>query len=841
MLTMFARSRGLSQITISCSLLIGSLTAQDQYRSAILKTPFPDSVPLASFARSVDWNSDGSDDIALFANIPLFSTTSALTILLNDGEGHFSETVEFPLIPLSVDGEFADVNGDGLPDLIRYDGATAFVSLRSGSGLAPEVALGTTIGSPSELEIGDLNGDGDPDVVLGRTVGDIRWAEGLGGGSFAPLSGLISTGDPSLGIRDLRLEDLEGDGDLDIIAGTGPNLHTWQNDGTASFAPRVTLALGSDRRIRSGDFDGDGDLDRVVEFPGQTIGFFRNDLGSFVDTGIRISLGSGSSLIEVQAADFDGDGETDVFATPSGSLEAVVLRSTGSFTFDAPVAIRNPGAANAQVLDADQDSAADLAFVEAGLPRLLLGSPDELLMDTAESYYQEAFGHEFHLFRADFDNDGREDSLDAPASAASPDTARILLQTSAGRFESVDVPSAMGTGSPVRFASGDFDGDGRDEAVISASGSPLGALQLIDLATNGATASTPVLPGVAIQQMLVADLNADGRDDLVIDGGPSQLTIALSNPGGGFSIVPGALPNLDLTLLPSGLSDLNQDGSPDLVARQAQLPGDLLIFFNNGLGVFSPPMAVSVSGAVAVGDIDVDGDVDILSATGDLQQNDGTGAFQTTTAIPELSTVSGINELTLTDLDADGDLDVFAVAFPSVPHIFFNLGDGTFETRPSQLNGLPTSNLFLRSAVDLDQDGDADLAPAAGLGLADLNRSIDIRAPWLARLGQSFRIELASQPGFSDAATLAFAAIGFSQLPQPLSIGIPGFQIDNPILLPAVTLPAPFGEASLSFSIDNNPALVGLEFVHQAIFLRLLPGGTFELAVTAVLEESIRR
>ena len=75
----------------------------------------------------------------------------------------------------------------------------------------------------------DLDGDGDIDVLAGsENDNEVRWYENDGSGTFSePFSSLISTEDN--GIRSVYAADLDGDGDLDVLAGSQFGVHWYEN------------------------------------------------------------------------------------------------------------------------------------------------------------------------------------------------------------------------------------------------------------------------------------------------------------------------------------------------------------------------------------------------------------------------------------------------------------------------------------------------------------------------------------------------------------------------------------------------------------------------------------
>lgn len=123
----------------------------------------------------------------------------------------------------------------------------------------------------SGVAVGDVNGDGWPDLYLARLEGPnaLYLNQGAAGGGFrfdeapeaggAALEGEFSTG--------AALEDLDGDGDLDLVVTTmgGPNA-AYRNDGSGRFtryAAGLQSGAGS-TTMALADVDGDGDLDLYV-------------------------------------------------------------------------------------------------------------------------------------------------------------------------------------------------------------------------------------------------------------------------------------------------------------------------------------------------------------------------------------------------------------------------------------------------------------------------------------------------------------------------------------------------------------------------------------------------
>ena len=112
----------------------------------------------------------------------------------------------------------------------------------------------------------------------------------------------------------VALDDLDGDGDLDVFVGNGGGQvnQVWLNDGAGTFDADNIRNLGSanSQAVALGDLDGDGDPDVVIGNIGANTVWLNDGTGNFSDSGQ--SLGSTNSLA-VALGDLDGDGDLDIF------------------------------------------------------------------------------------------------------------------------------------------------------------------------------------------------------------------------------------------------------------------------------------------------------------------------------------------------------------------------------------------------------------------------------------------------------------------------------------------------------------------------------------------------
>ncbi len=196
-----------------------------------------------------------------------------------------------------------------------------------------------------------------------------------------------------------------------------------------------------------------------------------------------------------------------------------------------------------------------------------------------------------------------------------------------------------------------------------------------------------------------------------------QFTAAVVGGTGSF-VVPALNPDASVGRGPHGMAvgDVDGDGDLDLLTANYNIVGTVSIRFNDGTGSFSGTQNISVGdhpNSVVLGDVDADGDLDLLTpsqiaiGTVSVRFNDGVGVFSGTTSVR----VGRIPwSVALGDVDADGDLDVLAAnQDDNTVSVRLNDGAGTFSG--TQNVGVGTGPRSV-AVGDVDGDGDLDLLTA---------------------------------------------------------------------------------------------------------------------------------
>ena len=317
-----------------------------------------------------------------------------------------------------------------------------------------------------------------------------------------------------------------------------------------------------------------------------------------------------------------------VFANPSAATDRACLPSFFAAPFTS-LPLDGPGTGVCEI-DVDGNGRADLA---ASYYRYVGG--DNLFETTVALFLQQPDGTYLRDLNlrlegvvgylgnrtGDFNGDGVPDLVVA-AGFSTPPHAVVYLGEPGGGFRRVDLLMPPGLRGIEDATIADLNGDGRDDLVCRESFS---ATIAVSMSRGDGTFNDPLLissPGQS-SGLVAADFDGDGRADIATASLLGGLTILLSRAEGGFSepiVVPTAAPRT------AGITagEFNGDGVQDLVVmgRSDACDGsirapDTTVYFHFGLGngTFAPGLAVPVGPyprVAAVGDLNRDGKSDLV-------------------------------------------------------------------------------------------------------------------------------------------------------------------------------------------------------------------------------------
>jgi len=509
--------------------------SERQVSSEVINDPI--SVELA------DLDADGDLDI-----LATIFYSDRLNWYENSGGTDAAWTVH--LIDSEIDGAYtataADFDGDGDLDVAGAGMASNTVSWYENRVIHREmvfddpVDIGTGLGEPRAVEIADINGDGLKDVIIGEwdddsiivdfgmsTAGNLWWKQ------------TVVTGFDR--VRDVAAADMDSDGDLDIVgAAVGSDqVWWWANDGDAvpDWSSKIVLnGLDGAHMAEPVDLDRDGDPDLVVAaFDGDEVAWVENTNG-LGTAWTKYVIDNADGAHDVVIGDFNSDGLPDIaYSAYYGDFIKVAMKPVGNGDFWSLYTVQDniDGPRGLDVADIDGDGDLDIAAA-IRLDNVLAWYEND---GTGINWTLHSFGAESLIDGAavrlgDLDRDG---DIDLVASSQSGDDLWVWENRGAGLSwfggkmeDSLDSPWAL--------ALADINSDGKTDIIAAAGGTADRVCWYAEVGgqmdvNSSSTAPDRIVAGTQddVLKLTIRNNGVDGSDGPIE---PDEITLRFTDEAG---------------------------------------------------------------------------------------------------------------------------------------------------------------------------------------------------------------------------------------------------------------------------------------------------------------------
>src|SRR5262245_8246989 len=686
----------------------------------------------ADSASSADVDGDGDQDLVT-------SSFNDNTIAWFENLNGLGDTWSKHVISTTAMGAYwsfaVDLDRDGDIDVLSASFSDDRIVFYENNGASPPgwsaFVISSTADGARSVYAADVDGDGDIDVLSASLIDHkIVWYENTGSVRFGWLTHTISVA--GVAARSVYAADVDGDGDMDVLGAFADSkqIDWYENQGGVPLvfsAHNITTTADGVQAVIAADLDDDGDMDVLsASNVDDTIAWYEND-GLIPPTWTKRTITTTAfSAWDVRAADLDMDGDLDVVSASSADNKIAWYENDGASPPTwIPRTISTLAQSARSVVAADIDTDGDPDVISASFNDDKFAFYENLTIHRSAQFLEQrvvstAVDYAWWVYAADIDGDGDLDTLSA--SAQDNKIAWYENLDGAGNFGPQHVITTSALSARSVFAA-DVDGDG-DIDALSASVDDDKIAWYENLDGKGVLWSTHVISTVAggAVKVIAADVDRDGDTDVLSASNyDSKIAWYENLNGSGTSWTEHVVSTLAAGAWDVKVADVDGDGDVDVLSASGA--DNRVTWYQNmdGVGVTWDVMDISTTVqyalSIAPADIDGDGDIDVVATSytdAKVTWFENLNGAGTSWANHLIGTApQGAWMSTVADLDNDGDLDVVSVFYPDHEVVWFQNLDGLGTFDPPSLIAY-SLYLFGTTTGDIDGDGDQDVVTASG-------------------------------------------------------------------------------------------------------------------------------